>query len=55
MCLDHAELKVDVLREIPHEREDFAHALVHDTQACKNIQGCARDGLYTLFRRVFNF
>jgi hypothetical protein len=55
LSFDRAELKIDVLREISHEREDFAHALVHDAQACKNIQDCARDGLDTLFRRVFNF
>jgi hypothetical protein len=30
LSFDHLELKVDVLREIPHERENFAHALNHD-------------------------
>jgi hypothetical protein len=52
---DRAELKVDVLREISYEREDFAHALVHHTQGCKNIQDCVRDGLDTLFRSFSNF
>ena len=55
LCFDRAELKVDVLREVSDEREDFAHALVHDPQRCKNIQDCARDGVDTLFRRVINF
>ena len=56
LCFDRAELKVDVLREISYEREDFAHALVHHAQGRKNIQDCARDGLDTLFRsfRVFD-
>jgi hypothetical protein len=49
LCFDRAELKVDVLREISHEREDFAYAPVHDAQACKNIHDCARDGVDTLF------
>lgn len=52
LCFDRAELKVDKLREISHEREDFAHALGHDAHGCKNIQNCARDGMNTLFRRV---
>ena len=41
LCFDRAELEVDVLRKISHEREDFAHALVHDAHGCKNIQNCA--------------
>ena len=41
LCFDRAELKVDVLREISHKREDFAHALEHDAKGCKNIQDCA--------------
>jgi len=27
---DRVEFEVDVLREIPHERENFAHARIHD-------------------------
>jgi len=50
LCFDRIELKADVLREISHERENFAYALVHNTQGCKNIHDCARDGLDTLFR-----
>ena len=30
LSFDRFELEVDVLREIPHERENFAHALIHD-------------------------
>ena len=52
LCFDRAEFKVDVLREISDEREDFAHALIHDAQGCKDIQDCARDGVDTLFRGV---
>jgi hypothetical protein len=55
LCFDRAELKVDVLREISDEREDFADALVHDAQGCKDVQDCARDGLDTLFRELSVF
>ena len=27
---NRVEFEVDVLREIPHERKNFAHALIHD-------------------------
>ena len=30
LSFDRVELKVDVLGEIPHERENFAHTLIHD-------------------------
>ena len=50
LCLDRLELEVDILREIPHEREDFAHARIHDAQGDQNIHDCARDGVGTLHR-----
>jgi hypothetical protein len=52
LCLDRLVLEVDVLREVPHEREDFAHSRIHDAQGGKNIHDCARDGVGTLHRSI---
>jgi len=49
LSFDGVELKVDVLREISHEREDFAHALVHDAQCGEEVDDGGRDGLGALF------
>ena len=48
LSFDRVELKVDVLREIPHKGENFAHALVHDAQCGENVHNGARDGPRTL-------
>ena len=48
LSFDRFKLEVDVLREIPHEGENFTHTLVHDAQCGENVHDGARDGLRTL-------
>lgn len=48
LSFDRVELEVDVLREIPYEGENFAHALVHDAQCGENVHDGARDGVHAL-------
>jgi hypothetical protein len=57
LCFDRAELKVDVLREISHEREDFVHAIVSYTtpELVRTFRIVHRDGLDTLFQEFSIF
>lgn len=52
LSLDRAPLKVDVLREIPHEGNDFTDTVIHDAYGSEKIHDCVSDGLGTLLKII---
>jgi hypothetical protein len=52
---NYIELVADVLRQISHERNNFAYALVHGAQGGKNVHDRTPHGMDTLFRSLLSF